>query len=374
MSGTRNSMHGIIFSYDRRNALRELAEPRCAGSIPFGGRYRTVDFMLSNMVNAGITDVGVVMHGKFQSLIDHLGNGKAWDLSRKHGGLKLLPLAASLQVSGDREFHGRVAALEGVMSYLREIRQDYVVLAGSDVIVNLPLRDVLATHIASGADITAVCTGDLGASPNSPCFTLDENGFVSASAVGLSTPRGHRSLEIFLLSTEKLIALVEDCASRNITSWSRGVLSGAAGELKIRAYVWDGYAARITNLQQYYERSCELLIPSVAKELFCPERPIRAKDSGQPSTYIDAGVRCRASLIADGCIIEGNVENSILFPGVRVGKGAEVRNCILFKDVQVGEGSILRCAILDKRVHVLPDRTLMGHEKYPLVVAKDTEI
>mgnify|MGYP003291186794 CR=1 FL=1 len=374
MSGTRNDMHGIIFSYERQNALRELAEPRCAGSIPFGGRYRAVDFMLSNMVNADITDVGVVMHGKFQSLIDHLGNGKAWDLSRKHGGLKLLPLAASLDVSGEHEFYGRVAALGGVMSYLRGIRQSYVVLASSDIIVNLPLKDVLATHIASGADITAVCTGDLGASPNSPCFTLDEQSFVSASAVGLPTPRGHRSLEIFLLSTEKLISLVEDCLSRNITSWSRGVLMGAGRELTVKAYVWDGYAARITGLQQYYEKSCELLDPAVAKELFCLERPIRAKDSGHPSTYIDANVRCCSSLIADGCIIEGNVVNSILFPGVRVEKGAEVSNCILFKDVHVGAGSVLRCAILDKRVRVLPDRTLMGHEKYPLVVAKDSEI
>ena len=374
MSGTRNDMHGIIFSYERPNALRELAEPRCAGSLPFAGRYRAVDFMLSNMVNAGITDVGVVMHGKFQSLIDHLGSGKEWDLSKKHGGLKLLPLSVTLGLAGDREFHGRVAALGGVMGYLKKIRQEYTVLACSDVIINLPLQEVLESHIRSGADMTAVCTKHLDASPESPCFRLDEAGFVSAATVGLPTPAGYRSLEIFVISTEKLIALVEDCLSRNITSWSRGVLAGGAGHLKIGAYVWDGFAARLTGLQEYYERSCELLKPSVLRELFPADRPIRAKDSGQTSTYIDAGVSCRNSLVADGCIIEGNVEDSILFPGVHVEKGAEVKNSILFKNTSVGKGSILRYVICDKNVRILAERTLMGHEKYPVVVSKNAEI
>ena len=370
-----NTMHGIIFSYERTNALRELIEPRVAGSIPFGGRYRTVDFMLSSMVNAGITDVGVVMHGKYQSLLNHLGSGKDWDLSRKHGGLKLLPLFAN--ATGIREaedFHGRIAALQGVMSYLREIRQDYVVMSDCDVIVNLPLQDVLKTHIESGADVTVVCTADLRDACDSSCFTLDETGRIVETAFGQHTPKGYRSLEIFLLSTEKLIALVEECISRDVTSWRRGVLQGKVNELRLQAYVWDGVAAQIRSLQQYYQRSMELLDPAVRQELFRADRPIRAKDSDETSTYIDEGCRCVNSLVADGCTIEGNVENSILFPGVKIGRGAEVKNCILFKNTRVGEGTILHCAILDKRSHILPGRTLMGHESYPLVIGKDIEI
>lgn len=369
-----HSMHGIIFSYAEPTALRELIEPRCAGSIPFAGRYRIVDFMLSNMVNASVSDVGVVMHGKVQSLIDHLGTGKDWDLSRKHGGLKLLPLFAPAGLTGDSAFHGRVAALAGVLSYVKGIRQEYVVLADSDIIINLPLEEVLAAHIASGADVTAVCTADKNACPDSPCFTLDGEGNITAVEVGLSAPKGYRSLEIYVIAKEKLLSLLEACNSRNVTSWSRGVLQGAAGELALRAYVWGGYAAKITSLQQYYDRSRELLDPAVCRELFRPDRPIRAKDSGDPSTYIDEGVRVTNSLIADGCSIEGNVEDSILFPGVQVEKGAEVRHCILFKDTVIGAGSVLHYAILDKRTRVLSGRTLMGHEKYPLLVGKDTEI
>ena len=123
------NMHGIIFSYEKRNDLRELVDIRSAASIPFGGRYRAVDFALSNLTNAGVTDVGVVLHGRYQSLLDHLGTGKDWDLSRKRGGLKILPPFAYKQAwGGEMAFRGKMEALAGVRSYLKEIRQDYVVM------------------------------------------------------------------------------------------------------------------------------------------------------------------------------------------------------------------------------------------------------
>lgn len=154
-----NGMHGIIFSYEKKTGLRELIEHRIHGSIPFGGNYRVVDFMLSNMVGAGVRDVGVIMHGKCQSMLDHLGTGKSWDLSRNHGGLTLLPAFAYAERRGDAgRFRGKVEALGCVMDYLKDIRQDYVVLTDSDLVINLPLDDVLRDHIDSGADLTAVCT------------------------------------------------------------------------------------------------------------------------------------------------------------------------------------------------------------------------
>ena len=156
-----NGMHGIIFSYEKRNDLRELGEIRSASSIPFGGRYRAVDFALSNLVNAGVTDVGVVLHGHYQSLLDHLGTGKDWDLSRKRGGLKILPPFAYKQHWGEAAvFRGKMEALAGVRSYLEEIRRDYVVLMDGDLVVNLPLSDIYDQHIKSGADITVVCGND----------------------------------------------------------------------------------------------------------------------------------------------------------------------------------------------------------------------
>ncbi len=365
------NLHGILFSYERSDALGELVLPRTNASVPFGGRFRMVDFMLSNMVNAGITDVGVVMHGKYQSLLDHLGTGKEWDLSRKYGGLKLLPLDAN--ADADSDFRGRIGALHALKGYLKEIRQDYVMMAASDVVINLPIKDVLERHIATGADVTAVCSAKMEAEGGT-YFKVDANGRIVDTACGQYVPEGYRALEIFVVSKEKLIELVNNCISHNQPSWSKGVLQGMVKELHLQAYVWDGYAAQIRSVQEYYSRSMELLQSNVRRELFRADRPIRAKESNNFSSYVDENCRCIGSLIADGCVIEGNVENSILFPGVHVGKGADVKNCILFKDASVGAGATLHYAIVDKRTKLLDGRAMMGHEKYPIVIGKDQEI
>ena len=161
-----NGLHGIIFSYERRNDLRELGEIRSASSMPFGCRFRTVDFSLSTLVNAGTTDVGIVLHGQYQSLLDHLGTGKDWDLSRKRGGLRLLPPFNYQQNWGVMPFRGKMEALSNVRSYLDTIRQDYVVLMEGDLVANLPLADIYESHIKSGADITVVCGNDSFATEN----------------------------------------------------------------------------------------------------------------------------------------------------------------------------------------------------------------
>jgi glucose-1-phosphate adenylyltransferase len=196
-----NGLHGIVFSYEKRNNLRELGEIRSASSIPFGGRYRAIDFSLSNLVNAGCTDVGVVLHGSYQSLLDHLGTGKDWDLSRKHGGLKILPPFAYQQAWGEAAFRGKMEALAGVRSYLQEIRQDYVVMMDGDLVVNLPLGEIVQAHIASGADITAVCGADSFRVENGTYFQLSpEEDRVTDVLYHLNMPRGNRGLEVYLLS------------------------------------------------------------------------------------------------------------------------------------------------------------------------------
>ena len=214
-------MHGIIFSYEKRNDLRELGEIRSASSIPFGGRYRAVDFSLSNLVNAGVTDVGVVLHGHYQSLLDHLGTGKDWDLSRKRGGLKILPPFAYKQKWGETAFRGKMEAPAGVRSYLDTIRQDYVVLLEGDLVVNLPLAEIFETHLQSGADITVVCGNDSFATENGTYFELDHGGWVTDVLYHLHNPRGYRGLEAYIISTQLLKDLVDECYVHDQFSWRR---------------------------------------------------------------------------------------------------------------------------------------------------------
>ncbi len=369
-------LHGIIFAYEKHNDLRELTDHRMPASVPFAGRYRIIDFILSGMVNAGITDVGVVLHGNYQSLLDHLGTGKDWDLSRRHGGLRLLPPFSSEQVRGSGgSFRGKMDALAGVRSYLEGIRQSHVVLADSDLIINIPLQDVYQAHLDSGADITAVCTSSLTATEDATYFRLDESGRVKETLFPLNNPAGcHRALEIYILSKQLLLDLVDECMSLDKISFRGAVLQAKAAALRIQSYVWDGYAAHVRTLKGYYLRSMELLDPAVRREIFSPLRPIHTKERNDASTYIDPAGTCCNCLVADGCTIEGTVENSILFRGVSVAKGAEVKNCILMQDAVISRDAVLHHVIADKNVAVMDDRTLMGHENCPLVIAKDSKV
>ena len=369
-----NGLHGIIFSYESRNDLKELVSSRSAASVPFGGRYRMVDFALSNLVNAGVTDVGVVLHGRYQSMIDHLGSGKVWDLSRKRGGLHILPPFNYQKEWGVMPFRGKIEALAGVRTYLDEIRQDYVVLMEGDLVVNLPLAEIQAEHVKSGADITVVCGNDSFATADGSYFEVDQDGRVTEVLYNMNTPRGYRGLEVYILSTKLLKELVDECYAKDQYSWRRDVLRAKKDTLKLNSYIWAGFAAQVRSVQEYYDRSMQLLDPKIRAELFTPARPIMAKGADKSSTYVGPDGRCVNSMVAEGCYIEGVVENSILFPGVVVEKGAVVRNCVLFKETVVGKNAQLSYIIADKNVVVQENRTLMGHATYPIVVAKGSVV
>lgn len=243
-------------------------------------------------------------------------------------------------------------------------------LSDSDLIINLPLADVFAAHLESGADITAVCTANGGFVDNATYLTLESDGAIGQVWCAPTAPRGHRSLEIYILSKQLLLTLVDECSAQDKYSFRRDVLAGMTGRLKLQSYVWDGYAAQLRSVQEYYDRSMELLQGSIRAELFAAARPILAKEDDEASSYFAPGSRVKNSLVADGCTIEGSVENCILFPGVTVEKGAELRDSILFKGTRVRDGVTLRYVITDKYVEVLPGRTLMGHESYPIVISK----
>lgn len=369
-----NGMHGIIFSYETRTELRELVENRVQGSVPFGANYRMVDFILSNMVAAGIQDVGVILQGKCQSMLDHLGSGRSWDLSRNHGGLTLLPAFAYSSKAGVvTPFRGKLEALGCMLHYLQDIRQDYVVLADSDVIFNLPLREVLARHIESGADMTVVCTAAPGDATDT-CFRLSPDGRITDTTYGVGAEGDCRCLNLCVLRKDTLVSLVTDCMAHSEVSFRRDLLQKRGKTMDFRAYLWDGYAARISQIPEYYARSMELLDPAVRADLLRPDRPILAKDNDSPASYADPEGTSVNCLMADGCDIQGHVENSILFRGVKIERGADVRDCILFKGTIVRRGATLRHVITDKYVEIQSDRTLRGDANYPMVIARGSKV
>ena len=206
-----NRMHGIIFAYGKCPKLQTLVEQRVADSIPYAARYRIVDFTISNMVNAGVTDVGIILQDKYQSMLDHLGSGKDWDLSRKHGGLRLLPSAPKIDPS--REFRGKMEALAAIESYVQRIRQEYVVLANGALICNMPLGDVLEEHIRSGADITCACAP--GGDGKTTSYLIDEDGTITDVVSRGEVRGGCDALEVYIISKKLLLELIAECDGHN---------------------------------------------------------------------------------------------------------------------------------------------------------------
>ena len=369
-----NDLHGILFAYRSDANLGELTRPRNTCSLPFGGRYRLIDFMLSNYVNAGITDVGIIVHQSYQSLLDHLGSGKDWDLSRKHGGLRILPPFSYAERGGD--YRGNMDALSGVSDYLSNIRQDYVIMGWGDVAINLPVSEVFQQHLDSGADMTVVCTPTLRGAPRfSEYIEVSEEGRITDLSIHpTAAGKALESLELYILSKQLLMDLVDYCAAHDISNFSRGVLQPRLKSLKLMPYVHKGYVGRFQSVGDYYQRSMDLLDPEVRSDLFNPDRPIRTKDQSNPSTYYGPDAVSNCSLVADGCYIEGEVENSILSRGVIVEKGAKVSNSVLMQGTVVKADATLSYVIADKNVTVNEHRMLMGHSTYPLAIAKGSVV
>ena len=369
-----NDLHGILFAYRSDSRLGELTRPRNTCSLPFGGRYRLIDFMLSSYVNAGISDVGLIVHESYQSLLDHLGSGKDWDLSRKHGGLRILPPFGVAERGGSGEYRGNMEALAGIYTYLQNIRQEYVIMGWGDMVVNLPVAEVFQQHLDSGADITILCTQELkGAPRNTVYITQGPDGLVSDLSINPAhAANALESLETYIISKKLLLDMVDYCAAHNIHNFSRGVLLPRLSTLKVLPYLHRGYVARFQSVADYFQHSMDLLDPAVRADLFDPDRPIRTKDQSNPSTYYGPGSKSKNSLVADGCIIEGEVENSILSRGVIVEAGAKVSNSVLMQGTIIRAGASLSYTITDKNVQVNQDRMLMGHSTYPLAISKDS--
>lgn len=359
---------GIVFSSAYDNNIREMTNIRTMGSIPFAGRYRLIDFVLSNMVNCGITKVGVITKSNYQSLMDHLGTGKAWDLSRKNDGMTILP---PFNLGSGGVYTSKIEALSNIMDYLTQSRKDYVVLSDCNVVCNIDYDKLLKAHEKTGADITiAYKNGAVPKTDGRMVFTLGDDKKVSEIAVSPeNVEEGNYSLNIIVVSRILLERLINDAKAQNLKSFEQDILQNNVDGLKIYGYEVEDYARVIDSLQSYYEISMGL-VKGDYRKLFNKERLVYTKTRDHmPATYgISSCVN--NSLVADGCIIKGKVENSIIFRGATIEEGAVITNSIIMQGTYVGAGAKVNCAILDKNVTVKPARELSGAPTYPLYVGK----
>lgn len=366
---------GLVFANMHDTTLGDMTKNRTMGSVMFGGRYRLIDFPLSNMVNSGISEVGVITKSNYQSLLDHLGSAREWDLARKKGGLYILPPFGNVEST---LYRGRIEALYGAMSFIKHSRAKYVILSDCDVVTNIDYKPIVAAHIESGADITAVAHTGVYSSDDiktSTVFNVDADKNVTSVLInpdisGTCTT----SLDVFVMSMDFLIETVNDAMARGNVSFERNILQEKCRELKIKIYEYDNYFSKLNSPESYFKSNMALLEPENARKLFVPKRSIYTKVSDNAPVKYDLDSKVSNSLIADGCIIEGEVENSVLFRGVKVGKGAKVKNCILMQGTVVGDNAELNYLITDKNVSICENHILTSSPQYPMYVGKGASV
>jgi glucose-1-phosphate adenylyltransferase len=371
---SNNKAIGLIFASMHDNSVIDLTKKRTMGSIPFGGRYRLIDFPLSNMVNSNIKEVGVITKSNYGSLLDHIGSGREWDLARKSGGLHLLPPFSQVDYG---MYRGRLEALNGVWEFLEHSQAEYVVMSDCDIVTTIDYGDVLEKHIESGADITVV-TGKTfydGSKAHAMIVGTDEDGRVNDIMINPKMSGECKvCLNMFVMSNEFLKQIVTESASRGYYSMSKDILQAGKDKYKIMAYEHGSYFSKIDNMVSYYEANMALLNTENRNDLFTKAAPIYTKirDNGSVRYGIEAKVK--NSLLADGCIIEGTVENCVICRGVRIGKDAVVKNSIIMQDTRISDKCNIDYVITDKNVEIGEAKTLTGSSSYPLYVGKGAQL
>ena len=369
---------GIIFSNIHDRNISELTRVRTMASIPFACRYRLIDFALSNMVNSNISTINVITHYNYHSLMDHIGTGKDWDLARRSGGIKILPPYISAFANNENSLYNtRLEALKSVNHFIAGMTEDYVVMSDCDVICNIDLNAMINAHIDSGADMTLAVQKkklDTESAKKNVLIKSNEEGRIVDMEANPNNFEGEAdvNLNIIVISRRYLQEMVLDSIAHDYKSMTRDILMKTIARRDYRVYRFEGYSATISSMVDYFAHNMELISdPEKYDSLFnIEDRPVFTKVRNSPPTYYSETANVKNSLIADGCVIDGTVENCILFRGVRIGKGTVVKNSILFQDTIVSDNASLNCVVSDKNVFVHNGVTLSGTPSLPFYLNK----
>ena len=368
---------GIIFPNSYDYFVPELVGLRLMASIPFASRYRLIDFTLSSMVTNGISNVAVVVSNNYQSLIDHLGSGRSWDLVRKNGGLNIFPPNA---YSSSKPYVGRAGALANILDFLKKQKQKYVLLANANIASNFDFRAMVDAHVASGADVTLAYReqelpkGFVEAPDDAKGYyytlRMDEDKRINKLYVN-PKDKGIQNfyLNIMVISRELLIDLINEASLLGKEYLERDVLLPKLSKLNVQGYKYDGYTACITGLKSYFDENMKLLDDENLDALFTGGQIYTKIRDDNPTRYIN-GCKTKNNLVADGCVIEGDVEDCVLFRGVKIAKGAKIRNCVLMQDTVVKAGARLDYVVTDKNVTIEVGQELKGTDTQLFYVAK----
>lgn len=365
---------GIIFPNMHDERIAELTKLRTMASVPFGGRYRLIDFTLSEFVAAGVDEVALVVKRNYISLMYHLGSGRVYDLARKRGGLKIFPPFGE---AGTNAYRGKIEALSNILKYIEGNPCEVVILADSGIVSAIDYDDVLKQHEETGADITAVYKKeviDTSSKEQNIVFEVDNDKRITA--VYLDEDEGvvaNNGVWAYVVEKNLLVKIVKDSIKRGETNFEKDILQQGLKNINFYGYEYKGYLKRITSLKNYFEANLDMINKESMRELFAAH-PVYTKIRDDAPVRYAIGSEVKEIIAADGCYIEGYVENSVLFRGAKIGKGAIVRNCVLMQDTVIEDGVVLENVICDKNVVITKDKKLIGDESHPVFVEKRANV
>ena len=362
---------GIIFANDGN--ISSLTEKRTMASLPFGGRYRQVDFALSNLAAAGVRHVGIITRHNYQSLINHIGSGEEWGLELEEGGLEFLTPYA---MSTTDNYRGKLESLYSAMDFLNYGDEDeYVVMIDSAVLSNIDLERVLTSHIESGKDITVVTKSGIanGTKQLDLAIKLDDNGQIQDIAVDYAAPADYEaSMDIFVLSKKWLAQQVREHIAHNLYHMDRDLVLGLwqKNQISINVYRFKGETMYNESVEEYFRNSLALTDKKVRYDLFHYNHPVFTRVRDRVPSYYGEDCEIENCIVADGCFLEGEAENCVLFRQVTLCEGAEVEDSIIMNDTVIGEGAKVKYAILDKNVVVRPGTQIIGTPSNPMIIKR----
>lgn len=373
------SATGIIFSSLNNNTLSRLTSDRTVAAIPFACRYRLIDFALSNLVNANISNINIVANYNYRSLLEHIGSGKDWDLARRKSGVNIISPFQTAVNSESKVFATRMEALKNMKEYIAEFTEEFVVMMDSDIVLNIDIADVIERHEKTGANITIVTqTMKPGISIKHPRMMISSVAG-KVTDIAMSQEYNERNpelaLNIFVMKTQYLRRLIEEAEAYNLESLTSLMLKNCKSS-NYRTYKYSGFVASVSSFNDYYQYSMELVKSDKARDSIFGKKefPIFTRVHNSAPTAHKQSAKVENSMIADECVIEGTVINSVIFRDVKIEAGAVVKNSVLFHGTHVAKDATINCIVTDKDVFVTEGVTLSGNDNMPFYIQKGAKI
>lgn len=349
-------------------SFKGLTERRPVASVSYLGRYAIIDVVLSNMSNSGIDTVGILIQNNPRSLFKHIGHGNEWNFNLKKGGISLL---YNEKHASNIKYNHDINNLVENIAVIKDNQPDYVVIAPAHIVTTINYEDVVNAHIASGAEITMVYKTIDNADVSyigSDYLNLNHEHVEEIKINKGNKKERNISLETYVFNTDVLLDLIDYATHLSSFYSIKDTLAYLADERKINAYEYKGYARCLDSMEHYMEYSLELLDIDVFTQVFKSNWPIYTRTNDTPPTKYKKHAKVSKSFVANGAIIDGKVEGSILGRNVVIGKGATVINSIVFSGAVIDEGAYLENVIVDKRAHVTHVKDLIGTKNSPLYI------